>query len=366
MGEVRWERLAAMLICVTALTGGCYLAVRYALPILLPFLLAWGISLAVRPMARGMSRRLGASQRLCAAILLVAFLCLLLALLGGATRRLVTELEHLLERLLATEEISGPIDFFEMLTSRIGFLRRIGAGERLAAFRERFNQGVSELLVGLLRSLTAGIPQFLGGLVSALPSVLFVSVVTVIASFYFCMGGESVTKALVTLLPQRLRAALPAWKTRVRARSLRYLKAYLLLLLLTFAELFLGFLLLGVDYAFLLALLISAIDLLPILGVGSVLIPWAVILLLGGRAGLGMGLLVLYLAIAVLRQILEPRLVGQSLGVHPLLALFSGYVGWRIFGFLGLLLGPFLALLVKTLLAQLRELSSNGFFRPFL
>ena len=164
---------------------------------------------------------------------------------------------------------------------------------------------------------------------------------------------------MLSVLPPALRARVPAWRQGLRRISWSYLKAYLLLLLLTFSALFLGFSILRVEYAFLLALLTALVDLLPVLGVGTVLVPWALILLLQRQFYTGFGLLILFFVLLLLRQIAEPRLIGKSLGIHPLLALFAGYAGWWLLGFWGLLLGPFVAVLGKTLLG-LRKKSADS------
>lgn len=357
MGSVSWERLAAMLFCAGAGCALLYLLLRYAFPFFLPFLIAWLISLAVRPLADRLARRTGCPKAVCAVLLLLLFLGGMLFLLGASVWRLVLELEHLLERLLAegggvSDLVDGSVDFFDALTSHVGFLRHVGAGERFEALRESFNRAVSDMIGDLFSALTAAIPAFLAGLISALPSALFAVFVSLIAGFYFCMDGEQIGAALCRALPPTIRRRLPTWKHGLRRISWRYLKAYLLLLLLTFAVLFLGLSILRVDYAFLLAALISLVDLLPVLGVGTVLLPWATVLLMQRQTPLGIGLLVLFVVVTLLRQIAEPRLIGKSLGLHPLLALLAGYAGWWLLGFWGLLLGPFAALLFKTILGQ--------------
>lgn len=359
MGSISWERTAAILFCVGAGSALLYLSFRFAFPFFLPFLIAWLISLAVRPLAEGLARRTGLSKSLCAALLLLLFLGGALFLVGASVWRLVLELQHLLERLLSEgggvdDWVEESFDFFDAVTSRIGFLRHIGAGERFAAFRDAFNKAVADMIGSLLTSLTAGIPAFLTGLIAALPSAFLVTFVTVISSFYFCIDGEKIANALCRCLPSSMQRRIPAWKQGLKRISWRYLKAYLLLLLLTFAELFLGFSILRVDYAFLLAILIALVDLLPVLGVGTVLLPWAVVLLIQRNFYMGFGLLILFFAVLLLRQIAEPKLIGKSLGLHPLLALFAGYAGWWLLGFWGLLLGPFLALFCKTLFEQQR------------
>ena len=116
---------------------------------------------------------------------------------------------------------------------------------------------------------------------------------------------------------------------------------------MTLFLLLVGFLVLRVKYAFLLALLIAIVDLLPVLGVGTVLIPWAITVLLGGNYVFGVGLLILYAVVLIVRQLCEPRLIGKSLGIAPLPALFATYAGWQLLGFVGMLIAPLAAVLIK-------------------
>lgn len=359
MGSVKWEKFASMAICLAACAALAYFAFRYVLPILLPFAVAYLFSLAVRPLAKKLGGSSLRSQRLWSVVLLTLFLSGSVALLYLSVNRVVVELQRLLESLLSENgglsgELLESVDLFELLTSRIGFLRRIGAGERFASFREDFNAMVGEMLGNLFNSLSASLPSFAARVVGAMPQLLLVTAVTVISGFYFCMEGDHIMGRLQLLLPSAVRRRLPTWKQRAKQLSGSYLRAYLVLLILTFAELFLGFTVLGLEYAFLLALLVAVVDLLPVFGVGTVLVPWAVIELIQKHFYLGFGLLILYFAVTVLRQILEPRLVGRSLGLHPLLTLFASYAGWSLFGFLGMIIGPLAAMLIKGLLGQLK------------
>ena len=115
---------------------------------------------------------------------------------------------------------------------------------------------------------------------------------------------------------------------------------------LTFAELFVAFSLMGVSYAFLTAAAVARVDLLPILGVGTVLLPWSAISFLLGDPRLGIGLLLTYAVVSLVRQFVEPRLIGKELGIPPLLSIITMYVGFRLFGFIGLISAPAVAMLV--------------------
>lgn len=363
--KLHWERLASIAICLAAGAVLLWLGAKLVFSFLLPFLLAWLLSLCVTPVSDRLAKKLHLPQKLCAVVLLTLLLSLLVFLVGASINRMLQELQDLLSRLLENgyfpeNAVSESFDYFEKVTSGVSFLNRIKAGERYSMFRERFNEMVTELIGNVISSLSAELPKAAGRLFSAMPSVLLFTVVTVIAGFYFCMDRHSIERALLGWMPAGIQARVPRWKERAKHISWRYLRAYLLLLLLTFVELFFGFCILRIHYAFLLALVIAVVDLLPVLGVGTVLVPWAAVELIRRNFYIGFGLLILYLAVAVLRQIIEPKLVGHSLGLHPLLTLVASYAGWKCFGVLGMALAPILALLVKSIVSQMRKTTETG------
>ncbi len=358
----KWETRAAMVICAAAGVAAVLLGVRLLFGVLLPFVLAWGLSLAVSPAANALAGKTRVPRKVWAVLLLVLTLGLLVAGISAGVARGIRELEDLLAALLAEGNFGGSaesaeraesgeaFDWFGKITAGVGLFRRAEVGEKYKMFREEFNAMVGEMLSSLAGALSAKLPGVAGKLISAMPSALLFVLVTVIAGFYFCVEPGQVGRLLTAHLPRRLAKKIPALRARAKAVSLRYLRAYLLILFVTFVQLFIGFLILRVRYAFLLSLLVAVVDFLPVLGVGTVLVPWAIIELLRKNFYLGFGLLILLAAVTVLRQIIEPRLIGKSLGLHPLAALIAGYAGWRWFGFLGMALGPVAALAVSALL----------------
>ena len=358
--KIRWERIAAILICAVLGSVLLFASFRFLLPVMLPFLIAWMLSRIIDPMARGASKRTRIPRRLCAAVLT-------LLLFGGVAfglvyfvQRAFLELRHLLEGLL--EENGGfygavehALERLEQMT--VGWFRfgnGNGGSEKTSAFREQLNRMLTEMVGGFLTSLSAALPSAAGRFLSAFPTVLLVSAVTVIAGLYFSMDGDRIAKSLTARLPSTLRDRLSGWSACLKQFFRRYVRAYLLLLVITLLGLFVGFCILGVDYALLLATITAAVDFLPVLGIGVVLLPWAAVALLQRNIPLGVGLLILYAVMLIVRQIAEPKLVGKSLGIHPLLSLFAGYVGFRFFGLVGMILGPLIAVLVKQAL-EIRE-----------
>ena len=349
MGEIRWERVAAILICVLAGGALLYLIFRYALPLLLPFLLAYAVAWMIRPVANKLSKKTHLPRGLCSVVLLLVVFGLGGWGLWAGSVRLIAELGNLVERLLSDGGIFDAMDslmlWAEKIGTRIGFLS-MGEGNTQA-----FYDSIMQMVGNLLSSLASRLPDLAASLFSALPSVLFFLIVSVVACFYFCTDGVSITRSFGAFLPHRWKQKMPQIKENLCDVLKKYVKAYGILLLLTFALLLVGFWILRVEYAFLLAFLIALADLLPVIGVGTILIPWGIVMLLQKQFYLGFGLLILYLVISLVRQVAEPKVLGKSLGLHPLLTLFATYVGFTLFGLLGMILAPVAALLAKRLLS---------------
>jgi sporulation integral membrane protein YtvI len=339
--------LAACLVCIAfALVGG-WLFLRYVFGILLPFLIGWGLACAARPLAD----RVGRGTRIPKRILRLLFvLATFLALgVGGwlLGARLVRELEHLLTVLSDWEGFSLP----PALTEFFSHLPGIGA--------EGAESYVAELLSGVLHSLTGALPTVLGYLVSAVPRMTLALTVTLISSVYFSLDLEHIHRALLRPVPERLRGRVASFRGGVLRIAGTYLRSYLILACITFSLMLVGLLILQVDYALLLAFLISLVDLFPVLGVGTVLLPWSFFCFLLGAPGRGVGLLLLWGVALLLRQLTEPRLLGGSLGVPPLLTLFSMYAGLKLGGVIGMLLFPALCVPLLSLMRG-RENAQNA------
>ena len=134
-----------------------------------------------------------------------------------------------------------------------------------------------------------------------------------------------------------------------------WFRAYLLILGLTFFELFIGFSMLGVSYSFLSALGVALVDILPMFGAGAVLVPWAAVMLITGDQFMGVGLLVLWAIVSVVRQFAEPRIIGRSFGVSPILTLLAMYAGLRLFGIGGMITAPAALMVGKALIFDVKE-----------
>ncbi|MBC8536997.1 sporulation integral membrane protein YtvI [Feifania hominis] len=327
----------------------CYLALRlFALCV--PFLIAFLIASLIEPVVGFLCRRLRLRRRS-----VVSFLCVfaLLGLIGWGLWALVSRLLYELNSLAAvlpefvasfTERCTG---YWESLKRSFGALPDGMSGLVSSAV-----SSLVERLPGLAVDLSVWALGFATAFASGLPGALIVSVVTVVAAI-FISGDLHRIKAFVYLqIPDRLRTVLFETREFLFSTVFRMLRAYALIITLTFVELSVGFAIIGVRYPIVFGLVVALIDILPVLGVGTVLIPWAVGALFAGEYALAMSLALLYLVITGVRQMVEPNIVGRQIGLDPLVSLICFYVGWKTLGFAGIFLFPVAFLLLK----HLREL----------
>lgn len=352
--ERRAIGIAAILVCIFLGIAFLYFFFKYGLSILLPFLIGWLVALAIVPLAKKLAGKGEKRSKAVSVILLLLLLSLVVFLLVLAFDRLIFEVRRLMERLsydsaYAGDLIGEALDFAQSVTEHIPFLDRLTLGAELSSLRERIDALVADMISGIVTKLSTQIPIWLGNLIAAFPSFILFVIVTLISSFYFCVDLDTIHSGIRAILPHEAAKKLTPLKKRFAGVAVKYLRAYVLLLLMTFGELFVGFSILEIDYALLFAAIISIIDILPVFGVGSVLIPWSVILLFSGNYYRGIGLLIVYACVAVVRQISEPKIVGGSLGLHPLLTLIAMYAGFKLFGFFGMIIGPAAALAVKSI-----------------
>ena len=330
--------LACLFLCISFAVLGAWLFFKYILGVLLPFAVGLCLALSVRRPAEQLSHGTRIPPRILRLVLVVLVFCALGAVLWLAGARLTREIQELFFRLSNGEDLSLP-PAVEQLLSRLPQAQSGGL------------QGYIDTLIdSTITTLTGKVPALIGSLVSAMPPLFLAVLMTLLSALYFCLDLERVGPAVRRLLPTRAQE----WLTRIKNGALRlglgYLRAYLVLTAITFCLLLVGFLLLGVDYALLLAFLVCLVDLLPVLGVGTVLAPWGAWLLLSGSVGRGVGLLVLWVICLSVRQIAEPRLLGGHLGIHPLVTLLAMYGGFRLGGVLGMLLAPALCVPLQQLL----------------
>lgn len=207
---------------------------------------------------------------------------------------------------------------------------------------------ILDSIKSLVYSISSAIVSSGTSLISNTTSVIIAFLTTLITSFFVVYDYEDILNYLEKLFDSVTKGLYSEIKDYLVNTVFLVIKSYAIIMGVTFLELLVGLMILGVDNFALVAMIIAFLDILPVLGVGTVLIPWAIFELVIGNIGLCIGLLVLYGIITVIRNIIEPKLVGGNLGLHPLATLFSMLVGLELFGALGMFGCPLLiSFLVK-------------------
>lgn len=341
-----WSERLARLLWHIVMAALLYLLARYALTALLPFLLALGLAMVLEPVIERSRRALHLQRGFTAAVVT-------LALAGGLLAAVIALLGRCMEQALALlstlpEALTGLPEQVETVRRRVDDFCA-ACPEGLRRWLEQALDELPRLTSTLTSHLSAAALQTISQLMSALPGLLLGCGTTVLAVFFTLSSYPAVMAFLRRQLP-------PSWRTRaggVKASVLdtlgKWLKAECLLLLVTFCQLLAGLLLLRQEYALLLSLLIALIDALPVFGTGTVLLPWAAVCCIMGNVPKGIALLALYGVIALVRSVLEPKVMAAQVGLPPLSSLAAMYVGFRLMGVAGMIGLPLALLLVKQL-----------------
>ena len=347
--DTEYKRAANITIIAAGVAVFLWLFIKYALGAFLPFLLGAAVAALVSPISKKLASLCKLPPKAVSAILVILLFLISVSLLYFAGYRLISEIGDILERI--SSDPYSVSRFIENLISRIKGLG-IGDGSANSSFWQRIGVDIDALLNNaldsMISSLTSALPRIAAGIVSGIPSFLLFTITFLLSAFYFSIDRASLGRSASSILPYKWQKSLPIIRQRVKKTVTGYLKAYFFIMLLTFTEVFIGLSILKVRYALLLAIIISIVDILPVLGTGTVLIPWAAYSYIVRDVGLGTGLLILYGIILIVRQIAEPKIVGNSIGLHPLATLASVYLGIKFAGFLGIFIGPIVALCIKS------------------
>lgn len=318
-----------------------YIFIKYIFLVALPFLIAWAVALSVR----GISERISAKTRIPYKIISVILtLIITLGSIAVIVSACIYAIGEAWEFLTGLAESDSLYDILDKIMNPISglFGEREGAEELEAHIGSAISSMISSLLSGLVGVLTA--------FVSSVPRGVIFVLITVTASVYFSLDLKNINAYVKKHLPKKIGEWLSGFKKRFLSSMLKYVRAYLIIMLITFITMLFGFLVLGVKYSVLLAFIVALLDALPLIGVGTVLVPWSIYQLVFGDIRLAIGLAVLFALHEILRQFIEPKIIGKSLGIHPILSLILLYVGYCFFGFFGLLLIPLVSVIINTLI----------------
>ena len=343
MSSLSLRKLSILLLCL----AGLWLGVRFLLPIAMPFLLAGLLALAAEPLVGSLHRYLHLPRGAAAAVGVGIALLLTVLLVLGLCGLLVRELGTLAGVLpdLESATLSG-LDSLEIWLLQLAQK----APENISPILSGGVEGMFSNGSALLDKVTSTLLTLASSVLKALPDSALGFGTWVLATFMLSARLPQIKQWVHEMLPTAWhRRYLPYLRT-LKKSLWGWVTAQAKLVGITFGVLTAGFFLLQITHPILWAALICLVDILPVLGTGTVLIPWSLVCFLQGDSLRGVGMLAIYGVITLLRSVLEPRLVGRQLGLDPLITLLAIYAGYRLGGLLGMLVAPILAVVIVQIL----------------
>lgn len=337
--EAKKNFLINLLYCL-AVFGLIYIISAFLLKYFMPFILGGLIAWAVQKPARVLSDKTHLKRSACAMLTAVLLLTALTASIGLAVYAVInraggflSELTYLSDKLSHYTDIIYSVihSFTDKLPEKIS---------------SALNSAYGDILQRLLTAATELASETAGQIAGFIPEFVLFLIVTAVASCYIAADFPVLVRFICNLCGEKICNIAVRVKEIALNSIFKIAKGYLLLMLLTFAELFIGLLALRVKHALILAMLISFVDILPVFGTGTVLVPWGSSALLLGESRFGIGLLILYAAIILVRNFAEPKIIGEQIGINPLFTLIFMFIGAKLSGLVGMIIFPMVFIIV--------------------
>jgi len=300
-----------------------------------PFFVGLIIALVMEPLNRFLEKKMKLRRWIASLVSLLVFL----ALLGSLGAWLVTTLV----RQITSFAESAPVHMSE-ISARL---------DEANIWLQRFTASLPEgwYIPNIEEIVPAAVGIFFGGgmdfrTLGVVPDFFVNTIIGLVSAYFFMSDGERIWAFVKNATPRWVRKQMRQTKKGLTSAASGYFRAQAILMVMVGAISIIGLLFLRNPYPLLLGLLLAVLDFLPVLGPALVLLPWALISLIMGNMSQAVGLLIIWGIITIARQVLQPKILGTQMGAHPLASLMSIYIGFRIFGLLGLIVGPTLLMII--------------------
>lgn len=337
---------------------GVYVFFRYLLVWLMPFFIAYVIVSLLQPMIRLLRNKLKIKPKLAALIVMFLFYAIAFSTVGLAIFELVN---------ISTNMLLTLPDFITnvLLPSLVDVVKQI-ENMFFATLPDLYAntfEPIYQLLESsenLLLALTPNILSFVQNVVMNIPKIVISFIISIVISFFLAMDYDMIKAFIWKQINVSVQQFLMNFNDKFAATVFKMIRSYALIIMLTFIQLFIGLSILRVELALWIAIAIAIFDILPVVGTGGIVLPWALISILYGNTFLGIGLFVLYGVILVVRQVVEPKIIGDQVGLHPIVTILSMILGFNTLGVVGLFGFP----IVISILVKLQEEGKFQWFKP--
>lgn len=329
-----------------------FVTLKYLFPLLFPFIFAFIVSAVLQKPIAFVSEKTKLSKKVCAIIIIVLVLVIISTVIFLIGNTVVNNIESFIS--LVAKEIENLPTIVENLKQ--GILNMTSTfpaviRNKIAEYMNNFFDIFLSTDSGIMNVPINGV----FGFAKKIPSIFLAVIVSIIATVFLSIDYRRIVNFIIRQLSPKNQNTVMAVKKVFFSTALKLLKSYFILMLITFAEVAATLYLLKIlgiyrtDYVILISALIAVIDIVPILGTGTIFIPWAIYSIIMNNPTMGIILIVSYLVIAIVRNILEPKIIGDQVGASPIITLIFMYIGLKLFGVVGLITLPLLVIVIKIL-----------------
>jgi sporulation integral membrane protein YtvI len=330
-----------------------YVGIKYLLPLLMPFVIGMIIAVLFRRIIDLIESKTHIKRAIVSILILILFYSLIgfiLSLIGLKVFTFLEEFFSSLPALYRDTILPALQKVFDRISSDFPSTK---------VYLDNFINNLDQSIVDYVTNASSTVIGKMAGLASQVPALLIKLIFTIVSSFFFTIDYYKISRFIIIQFKGERREMLLKLKDNGLGTLGRFIRAYSAIISITFIELSIGLWIIGIPNPLLIGGLVAIIDIMPILGTGAVILPWSIIAFTMGNLRVGIGMLILYVVITAVRQTIEPKIVGQQIGLHPIVTLILMFVGAQLMGVLGLLLLPIMA----TLLLKLNEEGTIHLFK---
>ena len=298
-----------------------------------PFIVAYIVTQLLRPLLLRMHAKTKIPNALCALICLLLFIVLMLGAAWVCGHYLVEGVSKLVDLLSSGEVVNELIAKCQEIIQKFN-------GVLQFLHMEMGSKDINAVISDIVNDVVTVLSNFSINFALQVPKLLVAVIIGCVAAFYMLCDYDRIAMKINNNLSPKLNLLVDVFNQRALSSFVKMVVSYIFISAICFCELLIGFVIIGVNDAVLMALIIAVCDVLPILGSGAFLVPWGIVSMLMGNPGYGIGLIVLWGIIVIVRQVIEPKIVGSQIGLHPLVTISSLYVGLQLMGGLGLVVAP--------------------------
>lgn len=316
----------------------------------MPFLIAFVISLLIEPAIKYLMNKVKLSRKMSSIIIFILVFSIIIGAVIWGIATLVSEATNLLQML--NLYINKAYTQVQETISKLN-IERLSISQNILDIVQNSSQ---DILIKLSNWITEILTKLLN-IITSIPAIAIYVAITVMSLYFICTDKIYMLDLMEHHMPQKWVKRIGKHVREITASLGGYLKAEITLVFVSFIISVVGlyiFKIMGMNikYPLLIALAIGFVDALPILGSGTVMVPWAVVSALNGDIKLGISIVVLWIIMSIVRQFLEPKIVSGKIGIHPIFTLIAMYTGFKIIGIMGMLVGPIVLIIFKSIFAK--------------